>query len=268
MTSRPGAHRDEQRLHLVAERRLRLAEDALVVGPGLVEPGDDHRPRHPDQRALPPQRAGRDVDALVGGDHEQRAVGGAQPRAHLAHEVGVARGVEQVDLHPLVDQRRDRQRVGAAVPLLTGVVVAHRGAVVDRPGAGDGSGGGEQHLDQGGLAGATGPDQHDVPDPVRAARLEILPGWSARVPLVGHDATSTTKATPVRGRWQEPGSQSSHRPGNEPSPPLHGVSEGPGSTQSAPSATDAPESHGAASDVIICYRAVHRPVAAGARLTP
>ena len=52
-------------------------------------------------------------------------------------------------------------------------------------------------------------------------------------------------------------------PGNEPSPPLHGVSEGPGSTQSAPSATDVPESHGAASDVIICYRAVSVPAFPG-----
>ena len=49
------------------------------------------------------------VDTLVGGDHEQRTVGGAQSRAQLAHEVGVAGGVEQVDLDPVVDQRRDGQ---------------------------------------------------------------------------------------------------------------------------------------------------------------
>ena len=86
-----------------------------------------------------------------------------------------------------MDQRRDRQRDGAAVRLLGVVEVADGGAVAHRPGAGNGSGCGEQRLDQGGLAGATGPDQHDVPDPVRAARLEILPGWSTCASLVRHD---------------------------------------------------------------------------------
>ena len=46
--------------------------------------------------------------------------------------------------------------------------------------------GGEQRLDQRGLAGATGSDQDDIPDPVRAARLEILPGRSPGSALVRH----------------------------------------------------------------------------------
>ena len=67
-------------------------EHAVVVGAGLVELGDHHGPGHADLGALPPQRAGAGVDALVGRDHEQRAVGGAQSGAQLADEVGVARG--------------------------------------------------------------------------------------------------------------------------------------------------------------------------------
>ncbi len=50
----------------------------------------------------------RVVDAVVGGDHEQGTVGGAQPRAQLADEVGVPGGVDQVDLDAVVDQRRAR----------------------------------------------------------------------------------------------------------------------------------------------------------------
>ncbi len=71
---------DVQRHHLVAERRLRLGKYAVVVGAGLVELGDDHGPRHADVRALAPQRAGAVVDAVVGRDHEQGAVGGPEAR--------------------------------------------------------------------------------------------------------------------------------------------------------------------------------------------
>ena len=78
-----------QRHHLVAERRLRLREHAVVVGARLVELGDHHRPRHPDVGALAPQGQGAVVDALVGRDHEERAVGGPEARADVAHEVGV-----------------------------------------------------------------------------------------------------------------------------------------------------------------------------------
>ena len=62
---------------------------AHVVGAGVVEFGDHHRPRHCDLIALMPQRPGRRVDTLVGGDDEQRAVRGAQPGPQFADEVGL-----------------------------------------------------------------------------------------------------------------------------------------------------------------------------------
>ena len=55
-----------------------LAQHGVVVGPRLVELGDDDGSRHAHGRALEPQRPRRVVDVLVGGDDEQRAVGGAQ----------------------------------------------------------------------------------------------------------------------------------------------------------------------------------------------
>ena len=128
-------------------RRLGRHVGAVVVGAG-----DDHGARHADRGALRPQRDGGRVDALERVDHEQGGVGGAQSGAQLADEVGVAGGVDEVDLDVPVHDRGHRQ---ADRPLLAdrrGIVVADRGAVGDRPGAGQHAGGGEQRLDQRGLA--------------------------------------------------------------------------------------------------------------------
>ena len=86
-TDQSGAGRvggQVQRQHLVAERLLRRGQRAVVVGAGVVELGDHHRAGHADLAALHPQRLGRLVDAFVGGDHEQRAVGGPQSGPQLA----------------------------------------------------------------------------------------------------------------------------------------------------------------------------------------
>src|SRR3712207_7097421 len=64
-------------------------------------------------RSLPPDLAGGGVDPLVRREHEERAVGCPQPGAELPDEVGVAGGVEEVDLDPLVQQRREREPGGA-----------------------------------------------------------------------------------------------------------------------------------------------------------
>ena len=134
------AHRDVERQHLVAERRLGAGQYAVVVGARLVELGDHDGPRHADLGALTPQRGGGVVDRLARGDHEQRAVGRPQAGAHLAHEVGVPGGVDEVDLGVAVDDRGDGQRDGAFVGLLGVLEVADRRAFLDGPRSGDGSG--------------------------------------------------------------------------------------------------------------------------------
>ncbi len=125
-------HRDVERQHLVAERRLRGREYAVVVGARLVELGDHHGPRHGHLGALAPQRGGGVVDRLVGRDHEQGAVGGPQAGAHLPDEVGVPGGVDEVDLGVAVDHGCDGQRDGAFVRLLGLLEVADGRAVADR----------------------------------------------------------------------------------------------------------------------------------------
>ena len=130
---------DVERHHLVAEGLLGLGEHPVVVGPGLVQLGDHHGPRHAHVGALAPQRAGAGVDAVVGGDHEQCAVGGPQAGPYVADEVGVAGGVDEVDLGLAVHDRRDGEGDRAAVLALGLVEVADRGAVTDGAGAGDGT---------------------------------------------------------------------------------------------------------------------------------
>ena len=96
----------------------------------------------------------RVVDAVVRGDHEERAVGGAQAGPQLTDEVGVPGGVDQVDLDAVVHQRRDRERDRAFVGVLGLLEVAHRRALADGARAGDSSRRGEQRLDQCRLPGA------------------------------------------------------------------------------------------------------------------
>ena len=78
------------------------------------------RAGHADGGALLPERGGGGVHAVDGGDHEQRGVGGAQAGAQLADEVGVAGGVEQVDLDAVV--QRAARRPGS--PSAAGVTAA------------------------------------------------------------------------------------------------------------------------------------------------
>ncbi len=80
------------------EREDTLTEDPLAdgqrlveVGPGLVQLADHDGARHADGRALLPEQPGRAVDAVDGGDHEQRRVGRPETGPQLTHEVGIAR---------------------------------------------------------------------------------------------------------------------------------------------------------------------------------
>ena len=83
-----------------------------------------------------PHDLGLHLDALDGAHHEHGQVGDPQGGLDVAHEVGVARGVDEVDLVALPLERRDGQRERDAPLLLLGVEVAHGGAVLDPADAG------------------------------------------------------------------------------------------------------------------------------------
>ena len=137
----------------------------------MIELADDDAARHPDRLALVPEGPGGAVDTVVGRHDEERAVGRAQSCAELADEVGVAGGVEQVDLHVADRDRREGEADGALLADLGLVVVGDGRAVFDSAGAGELAGRGQQRLDEGCLAGAGRPDEDDVANGSRRRRL-------------------------------------------------------------------------------------------------
>ena len=72
-----------------------------------------------------------------GGDDEQGRVRGAQAGPQLADEVGVAGGVEQVDLDAVPFDGDQGELHRALLPVLDLVEVGDRGAVLDAAGPGD-----------------------------------------------------------------------------------------------------------------------------------
>ena len=157
--------RQVERCDPAAEGLLAGRDGGLQVAAGVVAPGHHDGARHADRGALLPLRDGGRVDRalaalledLGAGDDEQRGVGGAQSGAQLTDEVAVAGGVDQVDLGAVVQERGDGQRDRALLADRGRVVVAHRAAVDDGAGAGDGGGVREQGLDQGRLPRPEGP---------------------------------------------------------------------------------------------------------------
>ena len=120
-----GQHRQVQGQHAVAEGALCREEGLVVVGACGVELGHHDGPRHADGRALLPQHSGHAVDAVGGRDDEERGIGGAEASAEIADEVGVAGGVEEVDLDATVAQRCQAERDAALLPVLGLVEVGH-----------------------------------------------------------------------------------------------------------------------------------------------
>ena len=108
--------------------------------------------------------AGQGFDAGGGVDDHHRGFHRRQGRQGPAEEVGQARGVE--DVHPVLGpfQVGEGAVEGVAEGFLLGVVVADRVALLDRTGCADGAGGGQQFLQQRGLAAAGLAEEAEVAD--------------------------------------------------------------------------------------------------------
>ena len=154
----------------LAEGVARLRHDAVDVGAGVIDLGDDDHPWHGHVGALTPERPRLLVDPLVRGDDEQRAVRSPEARSHLPHEVDVPRGVQQVDLHAVVHQRREREPDGASLTVLDLLEVAHGRAVLGAAGPVQHSGRHQQPLDEGGLPRTRRAHDQDVADRLRPGR--------------------------------------------------------------------------------------------------
>ena len=210
--------RQVQRVHAVPEHQLAILHRRREIAARLVDVGDDHRARHADVGALLPEHPGGAVDrrrrrgALRRGDDEQGGVRGPQAGPQFADEIGVPGGVHQID----PDRGPGMPAAGAGVVGCPSGFrqVAWHGApatpigrpVVRRPRnrrrwcrsrssrAADGSGRGQDRLDQHGLSGPAGADQHHVANLFGGSVSGRLTG-----PL-GH----TVRPARVEARWRRP----------------------------------------------------------------
>ena len=109
----------------------------LERGPLPVELVDEDHAGQAQLGGPPPHDLVLDLDALDGADDEHGQVGDLQGGPDVAHEVGVAGGVDQVDLEAVPLERGEGERQRDAPLVLGGVVVADGVAVLDPALAGD-----------------------------------------------------------------------------------------------------------------------------------
>ena len=146
-------------------------EPLAQVGQGAVEAGlvavqlvDEHQAGEAQLAGQGPGGLGLRLDPLHRAHHHDHQVDDGARRPHLAEEVGIPRGVDDVELDPVDLARGERQRERHVVLDLLGLEVAHRRAVIDLARPVDGTGGEEERLRQGGLARTVVPDEGNVPD--------------------------------------------------------------------------------------------------------
>ncbi len=169
------ADRQLQRGHARAELGFELVERARERRALAVELVDEDRAREPALFRKLPRDLRLDLHPLDGRDDEQREVRGLDRSRDVADEVGVPGRVEHVHLAVLELERCERERDRDVAPLLLGVEVAHRGAVLDPAQAHDRPGVEEQGLGQRRLAGATVADESDIADLRGRKRLQDDP---------------------------------------------------------------------------------------------
>ena len=115
--------------------------------------------------SAPPQpdgRLGAGRHRIGGVHHHEGRIGGQEALHDLAHEVGVARRVEEGDPMAVVLQHAHRERERQLALLLLGLEVQGGRGVLDPAQPVEGAGGVEQVFGQRRLAGAGVTGQHDV----------------------------------------------------------------------------------------------------------
>ncbi len=144
-----------------------------IVGVDLVD--HDHA-RQAARLRRPHHALGGEFDAGLGVDHHDGGFDAGQRGDGLSGEIGVARGVDEVDVYAFpceVDQRRVQRMPGR---FFLGVEVADGAALLDAAPGGDGAGMEQQGFRQRGLAGTAVADKGQGAD-----------GFGG---VAGHDANS------------------------------------------------------------------------------
>ena len=168
------AQGDGHRHHPPAEGPLERLEGAGEARPVAIDPVDHDDAREVVLLRVGPDLLGLHLDSGHRVDHHQGRVGHAQGRARLGQEVGVAGGVEEIDLglSPLPVGEAGLQ---ADLPLdLVGVEIGGGGAVVHPAEAVQGPHVVEHGGGQGGLAAAPVAHEGDVADARSVVDLHLL----------------------------------------------------------------------------------------------
>ena len=192
--------RQLDRRHAGAERRPDLGQRAVEVGALPVELVDHDHPRHAEPGGRPPGVLGLGLHAVGRADHDDGQVDVGQGRDHLAGEVGVPGGVEEVDLDPVDRERGQAGRDGQLARHLLGLEVHDGAALLHRAPPCDGPGGGQERLGERGLAGSVVADEGDVSDSGRVEWHLVLRPPSVQGGLnrlVGFECT-TARVSPLR----------------------------------------------------------------------
>ena len=108
-----------------AELGAQLLERALEAGALTIELVHEDHAGEAQLGGDLPDHLGLHLDAVDRAHDEDGEVGHAECRLHVADEVGVARGVDQVDLVALPLERGQREREAEAPLLLLGIEVGH-----------------------------------------------------------------------------------------------------------------------------------------------
>ncbi|CAM5706327.1 hypothetical protein SGLAM104S_06270 [Streptomyces glaucescens] len=166
----------------------------LEVGAGRLQVRDHDRAGHADGRALLPHHAGRAVHAVGGGDDEEGRVRRSQTGPQLPDEVGVSRGVEDVDLDAVPFDGHQRQLHRTLLAVLDVVVVGDGAAVLHAARPVHRSRGQRESFHQSRLARSGVADQHHIPyGRGVVGRRSPAGGSGVGVCLVAHDPASRAR---------------------------------------------------------------------------
>ena len=216
--SGPGPHRRRERHRVADEGVTEGGHGPFRRGAAPVDLVREHQERDAEPLHDPDQRAGLGLDALDGRDDEHRTVEHPQGTLDLGHEVGVAGGVDEVDLEVTHGERDDGRADGDAAATFDVVGVGHGVAVVDAAEVGADARLVEQALGQRGLAGVDVGDDPEVEGGLhgvtafegwrrgRWARCFLISGLlPAVVPAVGTATTLGTRVPRARRNISRPG---------------------------------------------------------------
>ena len=141
---------------------MQKSHGGAEVGVVAVDVVDEDGARDVHLLGCLPQLGRHDLRAIDGVNHEHGHLGGVHRGDRIADEVGVTRGVEQVDFVVLVMNSSNGRADGELAPDLFVVVIEIGLAVVGRAHAGRATGDEQHRLSERSLAGAILADKRDV----------------------------------------------------------------------------------------------------------